>query len=516
MNRHSIGSGTGRPRARMPAWVPGRLLLTLRLGEVPEHVPGLRAVVGYGTDKAEHIDGGVIDRLLRHHGGAFRVTRLHSARKRRIERPVPGARRFDDVEQISGVARVLRIEVRDPAGVPALLQTLAEVPVVERVCLDHLCRGPFAVAADADTDRADLERVDPRTVADPRWARELLRLPEALAYEPGDPATVIGLADTGVALEHEELHARLRAGFDSVDLDPELVGGLTLVGDYRERGEQPQDEVGHGTGCAGILSAQGRGIPPGGAGACGLTPVRVLGAALGPGDRRFGVGALDNIDAGMKRLIDLNVKVVNMSFGTPESALAGDAPRPHEEVIRYALARGVILVAASGNSGLEERYYPAAHDGVIAVGAVGRDLQPASFSTRGRHVSVCAPGREILTCGLHGYQNATGTSFAAPFVAAVCALLASRAQRRAWPLDSEETRELLVESARPFGRAGVTGCGRGVVDAMAALRLLDRRIDRDLAEASAGEDATGTPEAGHTGERPPQHFPESGADRVAA
>ncbi|AWV07655.1 S8 family peptidase [Marilutibacter maris] len=469
-------------RRAMPA-VRGRLLLTLRLGEVPEHVPGLRAVIGYGTDKAEHIDGGVIDRLLRHHGGAFRVTRLHSARKRRVERPVPGARRFDDVEQISGVARVLRIEVRDPDAVPALLQALAEVPVVERVCADHLCHGPFA----ADGGGGD-NPVDPHTVSDPLWARELIRLPEALAYEPGDPATVIGLADTGVALEHQELQARLRAGFDSVDLDPELVGGLTLVGDYRHRGEQPQDEVGHGTGCAGILAARGRDIPPGGAGACGLTPVRVLGAALGPGERRFGVGALDNIDAGMKRLIDLNVKVINMSFGTPESALATDAPRPHEEVIRYALARGVILVAASGNSGLEERYYPAAHEGVIAVGAVDRQRRPAGFSTRGGHVAVCAPGNGILTCGLHGYQAATGTSFAAPFAAAACALLASRAQRRAWPLDSDDARELLVESATPFGRAGVGGCGRGVLDAAAALRLLDRRIDRDIAAEAASAD----------------------------
>ncbi len=480
--------------------VPGRLLLTVRLGEMPEHVPGLRAVFGYGTDKAEHVDGGVIDRLLRHHGGAFRATRLHSARRRRSERPVPGARRFDDVEQITGVARVLRIEVRDAAGVPALLQALAEVPVVERVGADHLCVGPFAADGNADAP----SRLDAAAAA---WAHELIHLPQALDYEPGDPATVVGLADTGVALQHEELRARLRAGFDSVDLDPDQVGDLTLVGDFRHRGEEPQDEVGHGSGCAGILSALGRGIARGGAGACGLTPVRVLGAALGPGNKRFGVGALDNIDAGMKRLIDLNVKVINMSFGTPESALLPDAPRPHEEVIRYALARGVILVAASGNSGEEERFYPAAHDGVIAVGAVDRRLEPLGFSTRGRHVAVCAPGRDIPTCGLQGYQSATGTSFAAPFVAAACALLASRASRRAWPFDSHDAGDVLAASARPFGRAGVEGSGRGVVDALAALRLLDRRIDQDIAlEAQPrderDEDAIPTPSGPEVALRP--------------
>ena len=457
--------------------VRGRLLLTLKLGEMPGHVPGWRACTRYGTAMAERVDGGVIDRLLRHHGGAMRVVRLHSARTPRSERAVAGAYRFDDVEQISGVARVLRIQVRDPSGMPALLQSLAELPMVERVSVNHLTHTPFA---DATRQVTDLKSVDNA------WVRHCARIDEALRYEAGDPAVVLGLADTGVSLAHVELAARLRAGFDSVDLDPETVGGVTLVGDYRRAGERPQDEVGHGTGCAGIIAAVGKGMSPGVAGLCGLTPVRVLGAALGPGDKRVGVGALDNIDAGMKRLIDLGVKVINMSFGTPESMLDADAPRPHEEVVRYALARGVILIAASGNSGLSERYFPAAHPGVIAVGAIDRSLSPASFSTRGDHVALCAPGRDIRTCGLSGYQLASGTSFAAPHVAAVCALLASRAQRRAQPLNSEEARQILMASARPFASAGVVGCGSGVLDALAALRQLDAEIDRRL-QAEADE-----------------------------
>lgn len=457
--------------------VPRRLLLTLKLGEMPEHIPGVRAVHGFGTPLADHVDGGIIDRILRHHGGAIRVARLHSARVRRAERNVAGARRFDDVEQISGVARVLRIEVREAGRMPALLAALSELPMVERVGADHLCHAPFDVVQAPSAARSR---------DDSQWAREAIRLPQALALEPGDPAIVVGLADTGVAMHHAELDTRLRAGFDSVDLDPDTVGGLTLVGDFRHRGQRPDDDVGHGTGCAGILVARGAGMPAGGAGLCGLTPARVLGAAVGADARRFGVGALDNIDAGMKRLIDLGVKVINMSFGTPDSQLGGDAPRPHEEVIRYALARGVILVAASGNSGLEERFHPAAHEDVIAVGAVDDALAPASFSTRGAHVALCAPGRDIYTTSLDGYQRATGTSFAAPFVAAVCALMASRAQRRAWPLTGEDCRRLLIASARPFARPGIRGCGFGVLDAAAALRALDADIDLHLRDADAG------------------------------
>ena len=69
--------------------VRGRLLVTLKLGEMPEHVPGWRACSRYGTAMADRIDGGVIDRLLRHHGGALRAVRLHSARVPRTARSAP-------------------------------------------------------------------------------------------------------------------------------------------------------------------------------------------------------------------------------------------------------------------------------------------------------------------------------------------------------------------------------------------------------------------------------------------
>jgi len=205
--------------------VRGRLLLTLKLGEMPEHVPGWRACTRYGTAMADRIDGGVIDRLLRHHGGALRAVRLHSARTPRRERSVAGAYRFDEIEQISGVARVLRIQVREPEGMPALLQALAELPMVERVSANRLSHAPFAdtsPGASTKAPGADIKNIDNA------WVRQCTRIDEALRYERGDPAVVLGLADTGVSLAHIELATQLRAGFDSVDLDPETVGGVTL------------------------------------------------------------------------------------------------------------------------------------------------------------------------------------------------------------------------------------------------------------------------------------------------
>lgn len=463
----------------LPPRLPRRLLVTLKLGEMPEHIPSLREVRQEAVVMARRIDGGAIDRLLSHHGGAARCARLHSARITRFDRPgVCGSRRFDDMEQLSGVARILRVEVRDDTSVPTLVHALSQLHHVERVLPDLLCALPFDGPAHGAPTRKPLTtaEVDPAAARRPR---NLIRLPQALALEAGDPSVVVGLADTGVTHQHAELQHRLRRGFDTVDLESTALGGLVLVGENHGHDLDPDDEVGHGSGCAGIIRAMGNAIPLGGAGQCGLTPARVLGAALQNG-KRVGVGALADIDAGMKRLIDLGVRVINMSFGTPESAIAAGDPRPHEEVVRYALNRGVILVAASGNSGKEERYFPAALDGVIAVGAVDDARIPCSFSTRGEHVALCAPGREIWTCGREGYAQVTGTSFASPFVAAACALLLSRANRRAQPLDGVAARELLTASAQPFApdRDG-RGCGAGVLDVAAALRLLDSREDAD-------------------------------------
>ena len=177
----------------------------------------------------------------------------------------------------------------------------------------------------------------------------------------------------------------------------------------------------------------------------------------------------------MKRAIDLGAKVINMSFGTAQTALGPDDPLPHAEVVTYGLQRGCILIAASGNSGKAESFYPAAHEGVIAVGAAGLNGAPATFSTTGDHVALSAPGERVVSAGLRGYQRVTGTSFAAPFVSATAALLVSRALRRSYPLDGATAAEILKQSSRPW-RDKTQGCGAGLLDAYAALQCLDRVI----------------------------------------
>jgi subtilisin family serine protease len=204
----------------------------------------------------------------------------------------------------------------------------------------------------------------------------------------------------------------------------------------------------------------------------------VLTGAILPGrPQPVGIGSLVDIDRGLKVALDLGANVANMSFGTPRSALDPNDPMPHEEVVRYGALRGCVMVAASGNSGQEEYFTPACLDGVIAVGACRPDGTPAPFSTRGDHVALLAPGVRVLSATLQGqYGRVTGTSFAAPFVAATAALLLSRARSDAYPLDAAGVRHLLMGSARPLRAGTELGHGAGVLDAYGALLALEREI----------------------------------------
>jgi len=131
-----------------------------------------------------------------------------------------------------------------------------------------------------------------------------------------------------------------------------------------------------------------------------------------------------------------------------------------------------VLVAAAGNSGQRQRFYPAALPEVIAVGSVDAQGQRSRFSTWGAHIALCAPGEAVVGVGRHGYQTSSGTSFAAPYVAGAAALLMARAKRRGQTLDAAGVRRLLCTSAQRLA-APAEEVGAGMLDCCAALEALD-------------------------------------------
>jgi subtilisin family serine protease len=449
----------------------GSLLVRLRLGEAPADPPALLDVNQRARPPSTRLDGGPIDRIVGTLAGGLRLARLHSAAANAM---TPGARHtgYDETEQLTGVARTFLLRVPPGTPIGRLCDKLSQVSTVEAASPNYITVTPF-----------DLESGITDPSGDAAWVpRLMVRMTEALAYEPGDPSVLLGLIDSGIASDHAEFPDVFRAGYDTVRLRSYDVGpDIKLLGDYQQDDADPTDRfVGHGMACAGIIAAAGIRMPAGLGGAIRIIPMRALGAAKLPQkDQPVGLGAISDLDMAMKRAIDLGAKVINASFGTEDLALHPSSPRPHRDVVDYALARGCILIAASGNNAAETRFWPAAYPEVIAVGAVNAGGRPAAFSTRGPHVALCAPGERILTADLSGYQYATGTSFAAPFVSATAALLVSRAARRAVPLTAPAVKDILVRSAQPFaGGTPARGFGADILDAAAALKLLDARLDQ--------------------------------------
>ena len=458
--------------------LPTSVLVRLKLGETPDSIPAAMDVRAAAAAPAERTGHGALDRVVKNFGGAVRVSRLHGAGGALHK---VGSRHlgYTAAEQVSGIARVLRFDVAPGTHIGSMAISLLQLDVVESAVPNYLCTvglGASPVAAAADDG----------------WpARDLIDARGALAREAGDRAVIVGVVDSGVTLDHPELTERTRRGYDTVQLGRgELANGVTLVGDNAGADTDPFDRhVGHGTGCAGIIGGVGRDMPPGLAGDCELLPIRSLGAARFPGrDQAIGVGAISDLDMGLVMAVQLGALVVNMSFGTDDEDLEPGAPKPHSEAVAFATERGVTLVAASGNSGDERIYWPAAFPEVIAVGAVTNEAQVCDFSTTGPHVALCAPGERVRTAAVDGYQLATGTSFAAPFVAATAALLHSRARRRAAPLDPLQVKQLLVNSARAHRTGVAAGNGIGVLDAARALELLDQALDADSTTVIERED----------------------------
>ena len=235
-----------------------------------------------------------------------------------------------------------------------------------------------------------------------QYALELMDTISAWQVTEGRSEVTVAIIDTGIDTSHDEFIGRISPlSYNSVS---ETVGISEVVDDH-----------GHGTMVAGIIGA----LKNNSIGIAGITSnvqLMVI-KANADGEDTFLDSALIE---GIYYAADNGADIINLSLGsTYENPLTKDA-------LDYATSLGVIVVAASGNDGTNEAFYPAAFDTTISVSAVGQDTLVAEYSNFGDTIDISAPGTEIVTTTINnGYGTVSGTSFAAPQVAGVLALMLS-------------------------------------------------------------------------------------------
>ena len=300
---------------------------------------------------------------------------------------------------------------------------------------------------------------------------DLIHLPYARMFTKGDPSVTIAVLDTGVNPDHRELKGKIYKRTDFVNLNG--LDTSSFLVDQKGYDDWPEDVVGHGTHVSGIIAGQGLEMDEGVCPDCRVLAVRVL-ATMKSGERLVGAGIVDNINAGIKWAVDNGADIINMSLGIKHSG----GGLPHEEVIQYALHKNVTIVAASGNDGTDEKYYPGALPGVIAVGAVDNDGQVTNFTSYGANITVVAPGLNVYSSFTHGgYAFASGTSQASPFVAGTIGLLKAYAKKRGKKLGNNEIQYILKSTSdKADTQMRSQKAGYGVINLVDAFKLLNYLI----------------------------------------
>ena len=275
-----------------------------------------------------------------------------------------------------------------------------------------------------------------------------INLTEAWHLSTGNSAVKVAILDTGIDAKYD-----IYGNIPHLDL-LDASGVSKVVGGAQFASGNMNDGNGHGTHVAGTVAA--------------LTNNLIGVAGTAPGASLLNVKVLDDngsgswsgIANGIKWAADNGAHVISMSLGGSRGSSTV------ESAINYAWDKGVVLVAAAGNSGRKSASYPAYYTNVIAVGATDHNDNKASFSNWGTWVDITAPGVSILSTAPNhpttqawssgvSYASINGTSMATPHVAGVAALLWSEVIDNQVPDVTNRTiRNWIQSGANPISGTG--------------------------------------------------------------
>ncbi|KPI33769.1 Type VII secretion system peptidase S8A, mycosin-1 [Actinobacteria bacterium OV450] len=290
-----------------------------------------------------------------------------------------------------------------------------------------------------------------KQIADRPWALQRLLLDALWSQtkgkdKSGKPVRV-AVIDTGVDRANPQLSGAIDVGAGKDLIDPKGGDGTT-------------DTVGHGTKVAGLIAAR----PQDGTGFVGLAPDAVI-IPVRQNDGQ-GKGNAQSLGAAIDHAVAKGAQVINISQDT-DVPLSADSELG--KAVQRAVDAKVVVVASAGNDGMsgeKRKTYPAAFPGVLAVASSDRNNERAAFSQPGDFIAVAAPGVDMVsTVPGFGQCIDNGTSFSAPYVAGVAALL--RAKHEDW------TPQEIIWQIEGTAERSVNGrddyVGWGVVDPVRAV-----------------------------------------------
>jgi membrane-anchored mycosin MYCP len=275
------------------------------------------------------------------------------------------------------------------------------------------------------------------------WAQQRLDFTSAWKFSTGKGVTV-AVVDSGVNAAHPQLAGR-------------VVKSIDLTGTHNT------DCYGHGTQVAGIIAAQdernsSKAIP-----FVGVAPdVHLISIKVQEGETSTDNGAL--LARGIERAVQEGADIINVSAYNTDFPLLRHA-------VRMAQQKDVLIVAAAGNTDSqkkanEQEAYPASYPGVLSVGAMDASGTVSNFSNSTSRVDVSAPGAQITSIQAGGYIGGLdGTSYAAPYVTGVAALIKSEKP----DLTSQQIINRIVSTA---DTNMVAGSGAGMVNPLQAVTAL--------------------------------------------
>jgi hypothetical protein len=216
------------------------------------------------------------------------------------------------------------------------------------------------------------------------------------------PKQKVAIIDNAFMSNHPNIKQALKLKLDIADGDSNVLPP-SLEGEWM-----------HGSYSAWLIAGRkhdGEGIIGTSLGSAEVYALKATSDSAGPTEITHGIEAF-------AKAIELDVDVISLSRWAYI-----DFP-VFKELVKKAVDKGIVVIAAAGNYGEPDRFYPAAYNGVIAVGAYDKTTQRASFSNYGTWVDIYAPGEDLVVpMGTGSYASTDGTSSAAPLFAGIYALL---------------------------------------------------------------------------------------------